>query len=106
MKRFHTKVLIEESPLAHGQLDEDPNDLEFYGVDPDGPSPFEHSNNNVVVSPATLPVEHQSLQANVLEQIGPLTSSTQMGIAIKLMTEYYGAFSTSTSKISGPDTVN
>ena len=103
MKRFHTKVLIEEGPLSTWSIR---RGSQFYGVDPDGPSPFEHSNNNVVVSPATLPVEHQSLQANVLEQIGPLTSSTQLGIAIKLMTEYYGAFSTSTSKISGPDTVN
>ena len=69
-------------PLAHGQVDEDRNDLEFYGVDPDGPSPFEDSNNNVVVPTVTLPVEHQSVQAKVLEQIDPLTSSTQMGIDI------------------------
>ena len=75
-------MLNKENPLAHGQLDEDPNDLEFYGVDPDGSSPCEHSNNNVVVSPVTLPVEHQSVQAKVLEQIDPLTPSTQMGIDI------------------------
>lgn len=75
-------MLNEENPLAHGQLDEDPNDLEFYGVDPDGPSPFEDSNNNVVVPPVTLPVEHQSVQAKVLECINPLTSSTEMGIDI------------------------
>ena len=62
---------------AHGQVDEDRNDLEFYGVDPDGPSPFEDSNNNVVVPTVTLPVEHQSVEAKVLEQIDPLTSSTQ-----------------------------
>ena len=59
-----------------------PNDLEFYGVDPDGPSPFEDSNNNVVVPPVTLPMEHQSVQAKVLEQIDPLSSSTEMGIDI------------------------
>ena len=59
-------MLNEENPLAHGQVDEDRNDLEFYGVDPT----------------VTLPVEHQSVQAKVLEQIDPLTSSTQMGIDI------------------------
>ena len=74
-------MLNEENPLAHGQVDEDPDVLEFYGVDPDRPSPFEDSNNNVVVPPVTLPVEHQSIQANVLEQIDPLMSS-QMGIDI------------------------
>ena len=41
-------VLNEENPLAHGQIDKDPNDLEFYGVDRDRPSPFQDSNNNVV----------------------------------------------------------
>lgn len=52
--------MLNENPLAHGQLDEDPSDLEFYGVDPNRPSPFEDSNNNVVVPPVTLPVEHHS----------------------------------------------
>ena len=75
-------MLNEDNPLVHGQLDEDPDDLEFYGVDPDGPSPFEDSNNNVVVPPVTLPVEHQSVQAKVLEWIDPLMSSMQMGIDI------------------------
>ena len=75
-------MLNEDNPLVHGQLDEDPDDLEFYGVDPDGPSPFEDSNNNVVVPPVTLPVEHQSVQAKVLEQIDPFMSSMQMGIDI------------------------
>ena len=72
-------MLIEENPSAHGQLlDEDLNDLEFYGVDPKGPSPFEDSNNNVtvVVPPVTLPVEHQSVKAKVLEQIDPVTSKS------------------------------
>ena len=75
-------MLNEDNPLVCGQLDEDPNDLEFYGVDPDGPSPFEDSNNNVVVPPVTLPVEHQSVQTKVLERIDPLMPSMQMGIDI------------------------
>ena len=75
-------MLNEGNPLARGQLDEDPNDLEFYGVDPDGPPPFEDSNNNVFGPPVTLPVEHQSVQEKVLEQIEPLTSSTQIDMTL------------------------
>ena len=75
-------MLNEDNPLVRGQLEEDPNDLEFYGVDPDGPSPFEDSNNNVVVPPVTLPVEHHSVQTKVLERIDPLMPSMQMGIDI------------------------
>ena len=75
-------MLNEGNPLARGQLDEDPNDLEFYGVDPDRPPPFEDSNNNVFVPPVTLPVELQSVQEKVLEQIDQPKSSTQMGIDI------------------------
>ena len=78
-------MLKEENPLAHGQLDEDPNDLEFYGVDRDGPSPFEDSHDNVVVPTVTLPVEYQSVQAKVLKQIDPLMSLTEMRIAITML---------------------
>ena len=41
-----------------------------------------HLHLNVVVPTVTLPFEHQSVQAKGLEQIDPLTSSTQMGIDI------------------------
>ena len=59
-------MLNGDNPLVHGQLDEDPDDLEFYGVDPAGPSPFGGCNNNVFVPLVALPVEHQSVQAKVL----------------------------------------
>ena len=39
-----------ENPLSHGELDSDPEDFCVYGEDPEGPSPFENSDNNVVVS--------------------------------------------------------
>ena len=82
----HGKILcgiwMAITPSVRGQLDEDANDLEFYGVDPDGPSPFEDSNNNVVLPPVTLPVEHQSVQTKVLARIDLLMPSMQMGIAI------------------------
>ena len=75
-------MLNDDNSLVHGQLNEDPDDLEFYVVDPNGPSPFEDSNNNVVVPPVTLPVKHQSVQAKVLEWNDPLMSSMQMGMDI------------------------
>lgn len=75
-------MLNEDNPLVRGQLDEDAKDLEFYGVDPDGPSLFEDRNNNVVLPPVTLPVEHQSVQTTVLARIDPLMPSMQMGIDI------------------------
>ena len=66
-------MLNEDNPLVHGQLDEDRNDLEFYGVDPDGPilhlkiaTTMLYFNNNVVLPPVTLQVEHQSVQQKVL----------------------------------------
>lgn len=34
------------NPLSHGEVDEEPNDFEYYGYDPDGPTPLD-SNNNV-----------------------------------------------------------
>jgi hypothetical protein len=41
-------MLNENNPLAHGDLDEDPDDLTVYGIDPAGPSPFEDSDNQAV----------------------------------------------------------
>ena len=69
-------MLNELNPLARGQLDDAPQDLEYYGIDLDGPSPF------VVVPTVELPVNHQSVTSIVLERIDPLMPSTQMGIDI------------------------
>jgi len=41
------------NPLAHEGVDGEPDDLELYGYDPEGPSPLEEDN-NVVVEPITL----------------------------------------------------
>ena len=75
-------MLNEFNPLARGQLDDHPQDLEYYGIDPDGPTPFENIDNNVVLPSVALPVEHQLVNSNILERIDPLRSSTQMGIDI------------------------
>ena len=45
-------MLHANNPLAHGSLDDEPDDPEIYGYDPEGPSPQE--DNNVVVEPVTL----------------------------------------------------
>ena len=75
-------MLNELNPLARGQLDDAPQDLEYYGIDLDGPSPFENSNTDVVVPTVALPVNHQSITSIVLERIDPLMPSTQMGLDI------------------------
>ena len=72
-------------PLAHGQLDDMSDDLEIYGVDSGGLSPFEDSDNNVIIPPVTLPVDVQSVQSYVQERIDPLVPSTGMGIDIFVM---------------------
>ena len=43
-----------DNPLNHGQLDKNPDDIEFYGYDPDGPSTQEESSNHVVVEPVVI----------------------------------------------------
>jgi hypothetical protein len=43
-------------------LDEDPDDLAVYGIDPAAPSPFEDCDNNVVVPPVNLP-DNQVIQS-------------------------------------------
>ena len=72
-------MLHEGNPLAHGQLDDMSDDLEIYGVDSGGPSPFEDSDNNVIIPPVTLPVDVQSVQSYVQERIDLLVPSTEMG---------------------------
>ena len=70
-----------ENPLSHGELDNDPEDLCVYSEDPEGPSPFENSDNNVVVSPIN--IDNSALVASiVLEVVDPLEQSDEMGIDI------------------------
>ena len=39
------------NPLAMDKLDEDPEDLEHFAEDVPGPTPFDDSQNNVIVEP-------------------------------------------------------
>ena len=75
-------MLNENNPLAHRQLDEDPDGLAVYGIDPAAPSPFEDSENNVVVLPVNLPGDNQLIQSYVEHRINPLMSSREMGMDI------------------------
>ena len=70
------------NPLAHSQLDDDPDDLEYYGYDPQGPSPLE-SNNVVVVPQITLGNNNEEIRSFVLQNLNPLSQSSDMGVEIK-----------------------
>jgi len=74
-------IMHKDNPLANDQLDEDPVDFQYYGQDPDGPSPFDDTDNNVQVPPINL--DHGENIAIQLERhVDPSRLSTQMGIDI------------------------
>ena len=75
-------MLNEENPLAHDRLDETPEDLQYYGYDPQAPSPFENSDNNVVVSPIYGTPDSEFTR--VLQEVDPLRDSNNMGIDVYL----------------------
>ena len=62
-------------------VDEDPDDLVFYGHDPQGLSPFDDSDNNVTISPIEIHKQDEVLQI-LQQEIDPLKPSTDMGIDI------------------------
>ena len=71
-----------DNPLSQGELDENPDDIEFYGYDPDGPSTHEESSNVVIVEPIVVNADRHIIGAFVLERIDPLRDSTEFGIDI------------------------
>ena len=71
-----------DNPLSHGQLDENPDDIEFYGYDPDGPSTQEESSNHVVVEPVVIDADRNRVETFVLERVDPLKNSSEFGIDI------------------------
>ncbi len=79
---WFTGMLNDENPLKDGLLDQDLSDSKSFGVDPDAPSPFERSDNNVVVEPVSLPVDLIALQTHWNEYINSLTESQDMGVDI------------------------
>lgn len=69
-----------DNPLAHAELDEEPDDLEMYGHDPYGPSSA-GSDNNVVVEEVHLP-QDDLLTSFIHETVDLLRQSDEMGVDI------------------------
>jgi len=65
-----------ENPLSNGKS----YDFEYYGDDPDGPTPL-NSDNNVVVEEIDLG-QHDSVHSFVLQRLDPLRESSQIGVDI------------------------
>ena len=66
------------NPLAHGDVDGEPDDIQLHRYDPEGPSPSEEYN-NVVVEPMSLDNRH-SIESHVLDVADSPTQSTQLRI--------------------------
>ena len=80
------KMMNPDKHLTNGQPDSLPESFEFYGYDPYGPSPFENSNNNVVLEPVSI-ANGNEIQSELLQSMDPLQPSVQMGIDIYAPTE-------------------
>lgn len=71
------------NPLAIDSLDDDPEDLTFYGEDPEGQTPLEESDNNAEVFPAQLSnINNDELATHISNSIDPLQESSSFGIDI------------------------
>ena len=71
------------NPLANGNLDDDPEDITFYGEDPEGHTPLAESDNNVEVFPAQLSnINHDELKTYLCNSVDPLQESSSFGIDI------------------------
>jgi hypothetical protein len=76
-------MLREDNPLAIGGLDDDHHDTRFYGEDLDGPTPFEDSDNCVIVSPVHIPgINTEELVFQLTQSIDALKLSSCFGIDI------------------------
>ena len=76
-------MLRQDNPLASGEADDDPDDARFYGEDLDGPTPFEDSDNCVIVAPVNVPgINTEELVFQLTQSIDPLKLSPCFGIDI------------------------
>ena len=73
-------MMYHDNPLAHGGVDEEPFDFEYYGTDPHGSTSLDNDN-NVVVDEINLG-ENELLASFALETVDPLKESNCMGIDI------------------------
>ena len=74
-------MLDSNNPLSNGALDEDPPDLDLYTEDPHGPTAFEGSDNNLIVSHVELS-DADAFYFSVFHLIDPLAESSEMGTDI------------------------
>ena len=69
--------------ITIGNLDNDPENLTFYGENPEGQTPLEESDNNVEVFPAQLSnINNDELPTHTSDSIDPLQESSSFGIDI------------------------
>ena len=74
------RMIHSNNPLAHGDIDEEPADVQLYWYDPEGPSPSEENNNVLVES---IPLDNKDIQESyVLDVVDPLIMSTQLGTGL------------------------
>ena len=73
-------MIHDNNPLAHGLVDEEPDDLAMYGYDAQGSS-SSRQENNVVVEPIDLDNE-ELIKAYILDKIDPLKESSELGVDI------------------------
>ena len=70
-------------PLAVGNLDDDSEDLTFYGEHPEGQTRLEESDDNVEVLPAQLSnINNDELATQISNSIDPFQESSSFGIYI------------------------
>lgn len=77
---WYNGMLDEKNPLRLNEIDEDPEDLTFYGEDPQGPYPSS-SSNNVEVSPVLLPYTEEIIAA-VKTEVNIERDSPGMGVNV------------------------
>ena len=80
-------ILSPSNPLAENLVNNLADNAEFYGVDPEGPWPFESNENNVVVPELNITVCLELFQKAVLGWFDLLQSSTQIGIDVFVIVE-------------------
>ena len=78
-------MLNPSNPLVENLVDNLVDKADLFGVDPEGPLPFENSDNNVFNITGDL----ELIQQTVLDQFDLLISSTQMGIDIFVTVKEY-----------------
>ena len=82
-------MLKTSNPLAENLINNDIDNADVYRMDPEEPSPFENSDNNVVIPELILSCNTEIIRQQVCEKFDLLAPSTQMGIDIFIMVEEY-----------------